>query len=63
VNRGAEAWAVVVVLTLLGMVLAVGAWALSAAFGAPPWASIAIAFGVALLIGVAIGRLTRWFAG
>jgi hypothetical protein len=62
-NRSGEAWAVTLVLTLIGMVLAVGAWAVSAVYGAPPLISIAIGFGVALLVGVAIGRVTRWFVG
>jgi hypothetical protein len=63
VNRGAEVWAVSLVLTLVGMALAVGAWAVSASYGAPPLSSIAIALGVAVLVGSAIGRLIRWFAG
>jgi hypothetical protein len=50
------------VLTLVGMALAVGAWAVSAAYGAPPPTSIAIAFGVAVLVGVAVGSLIRWLA-
>jgi hypothetical protein len=51
------------VLTLVGMALAVGAWAVSASYGAPPLSSIAISLGVAVLVGSAIGRLIRWFAG
>jgi hypothetical protein len=50
------------VLTLAGMALAVGAWAVAAAYGAPPLISIAIAFGVAVLVAVAVGSLVRWLA-
>lgn len=61
-NRGAEVWAASLVLTLVGMALAVGAWAVSAAYGAPPLSAIAFAFGVAMLVGAAVGVLMRWLA-
>ncbi|MDZ4870395.1 MAG: hypothetical protein SGI91_23975 [Alphaproteobacteria bacterium] len=59
-NRGVQVWAVSLVLTLVGMVLTVGVWALAVAYGAPPLIAIALAFGVAVLLGALVGVLMRW---
>lgn len=55
VDRGVQVWAVSLVLTLVGMVLTVGVWAVAAANGAPPLSAIALTFGVAVLVGASIG--------
>jgi hypothetical protein len=58
--RAVNVWAVGLLLTFVGMAVAVGVWFAAVALGAPALGALAIAIAAGLVIGAAIGSVLRW---
>lgn len=60
VEPAVNVWAIGLFLTFAGAVLTLGVWLLTVYLGAPALSSLAIALGVGVLVGLAIGIVLRW---
>jgi len=61
-KRGAQIWAVGLVLTFAGLAVVVGGWILLITLGAPALSAVAITFGIGVVVAGAIGGVMRWLA-